>query len=171
MNVFLNIRFSVRLGEHNTSSTLDCDFKNDNSTCNNDDPPIQDIEIDKIIIHEEYDRVTKIHDIALLRLEYDAILIEMHYVGTVCLPVLPTQAIENMKVDSKEDKTMIISGWGSTEKSQLMSDVLLMATVSYIPHDECLENFKTLKAKYSNINIDIKDTHLVSSFHSIFSRH
>jgi hypothetical protein len=53
----------VRLGEYNILSELDCDSKGLNC-----EPPVQDLLIDKITIHEKYNPSTYVNDIALIRL-------------------------------------------------------------------------------------------------------
>lgn len=146
----------MRLGEHTISTEKDCDDPENEKTCN---PPVQDIEIERIITHEGHDNKKKINDIALIRLK-EAADIDRQNIATICLPMKTEQKIENIENDPGEDvKTMIISGWGKTEK-QSNSDVLLQAFVPYIEQSECVKNFVDISRRFSE-NIEIQDTHLV----------
>lgn len=58
----------MRLGEHNTDTTVDCINDGFEEICQ-EDPPL-DISVEKAIAHERYDPLdtNQYHDIALLRL-------------------------------------------------------------------------------------------------------
>ncbi len=68
----------------------------------------QELQIDKIIMHESYNPVTLAHDIALLKLKTKATL--GAGVGLVCLPD------ENLAL--VPGKTCYITGWGTLDESQ-----------------------------------------------------
>lgn len=59
-----NFSIAVRLGEHQISTVEDCQNLFRKTICA---PPVEDIGIEDIIIHENYQR-NLYHDIALLRL-------------------------------------------------------------------------------------------------------
>lgn len=153
--------YSVRVGEHTISTALDCDSEDDPHSCNRDKPPIQDIRVAKAISHESYDTRQKINDIGLISLIKDVIFEKIRNVRTICLPVLPKQQIDNIKPDEKLTKPkMAITGWGQTENSRNISDVLMQGFVPYLPNDQCEAQFAALRKKHNYIRIKIIDGHL-----------
>jgi hypothetical protein len=102
----------VRLGEWDTSITENCKTDRTGKKCL-DEPPAQDIAIEKIIAHESYrysDR--NIHDdIALIRLLQPAQLNSM--VSLICLP--QTIALRSVNLVGE---TVFVTGWGLTEHSE-----------------------------------------------------
>lgn len=111
-------------------------------------------------MHEEYNRVEFINDIALLRLKTEVVLEGKRYIETICLPVAPCQNADDLG-EEEDAMRMIISGWGQTEFSQSMSDVLLQAKVKYINNQDCVEKFDRIKSRFETITIDISENHLV----------
>lgn len=154
-------RFSVRLGEHTISTAFDCDNYEFTDTCNNDQPSIQDIEIDKAVVHENYDRELKVHDIALLILKTEVIFHKIRNIATICLPVSDEQFIENILIEEKKTLNMTIAGWGCTETNERISDFLLKARVPYLTHENCMAKFAEIKAQHSTVTINIRESHLV----------
>lgn len=55
---------------------------------------------------------------------------------------------------------MTISGWGYTEKSLQISDVLMHALVPYLNQTECITKFNDLRSRISGIDFALTDTHL-----------
>lgn len=154
-------RASVRLGEHTISTAIDCDVPGDGETCDYEEPLLQDIDVDKTIIHDGHDPVQKLHDIALVKLKTNAIMTSK--VGTICLPVDTKQFLD--KILKKENLVLqlTIAGWGTTEKSgKSSSDVLMHARVPYMTSVECAEKFRELRTRHKSIRIDIQRSHLVS---------
>lgn len=94
----------------------------------------------------------------------------VRYIETICLPIVPNQMIENIKENEKQP-LMLISGWGRTEYSSKISDVLLQAKVGYIEQDDCIEKFNDIKSRFDTITIDIQETHLVRQNNLKFLRH
>jgi Trypsin len=135
-----------------------CRKKDDQS---NDNPPIQDIEVEQVISHQGFDKRSKINDIALIRLKKDVTFEKIRNVETICLPVVSGQMIENIKAPNNKNPNMIISGWGQTEFSNKISDVLLEARVPYVDPEQCSRNFNEIQSKYGLKTIAIEDTHLV----------
>lgn len=156
MLLFL-LRFAVRLGEHTISTDQDCDFADDPDTCNTDEPPLQDIEIEKVIPNDNFDEHQRTSDIALLKLQREVLLKNIRGVETICLPVRPQQNIENLPKDKNNKLVMTIAGWGRTETSK-KSDVLLQAFIPYIEQIQCAVEFRNLNVFKS---IQIHETHLV----------
>ncbi|XP_062127661.1 serine protease grass-like [Drosophila sulfurigaster albostrigata] len=68
---------SVRLGEHYISQERDCR----GHFCA---PPVEDIDIERIFVHEKYSRVTRHNDIALVKLSRDVEVKEN--IAPICLP-------------------------------------------------------------------------------------
>ncbi|KAL4715946.1 hypothetical protein ACJJTC_013246 [Scirpophaga incertulas] len=114
----------VRLGEWNTSSEVDCI----DSDCSG---PPQDIRIERIIPHEEYDPAdtNQLNDIALLRLETNAVFND--FVKPICLP---TQS--QFKGSLFEGYEMVVAGWGRTE-TRIESDVKLKVSVPVVNNKQC----------------------------------
>lgn len=121
---------SVRLGEHNLDTPLDCEFE----LC--EEPPVT-MGIEKIIVHEGYSPQSKDHhdDIALIRLDRD---VEFSVnVFHICLPV------------EESDRTRNISGlwiqsvgWGIS-KSGSVSPVKLKTRLSMVDRDSCMKTIGT----------------------------
>jgi hypothetical protein len=102
----------VRLGEWDTSITEKCKTDRTGKECL-DEPPVQDIEIEKIIAHESYRHYYSNHhdDIALIRLLQPAQLNSM--VSLICLP--QTNALRSVNLVGE---TVFVTGWGLTEHSE-----------------------------------------------------
>lgn len=158
------LRFSVRLGEHRISTDVDCTNSSDTRTCNTDKPPIQDIEIEKAIAHENYVRFVQ-NDIALLRLKSPAVMRRIKNVRMICLPVKFEQTIDAVLENEKDVPMMTIAGWGVTEEDVTsFSDVLMQATVPYVTNDECSVRYNEIKKKVPKLLIDIIESFLVSDW-------
>lgn len=149
-------RFSIRLGEHRISTIKDCNNANDPSTCS--DFKFEDIRIDSIIVHEDYNSTAQGNDIALVRLSRDVeITKDRIHIRTICLPVDESQQIDN--VDPK-DKYLTIAGWGFTEFVERMSDVLIKANVSYLPQDGCSTKYEEFNKLYPKLRVNILDSQM-----------
>lgn len=150
------------MGEQKISTKLDCDNANDLATCNTDNPPIQDIDIARTIVHEDYDDYLKRYDIALIQLKSEVVFRGIMNVQTICLPVKPSQMIENIQQEERMTLQMTTSGWGYTETNQKASDVMMHSIVPYLNQTECSIRIKELRSRISSINFDFTDTHLVN---------
>lgn len=66
-------RKTIRLGEYDQRNNVDCErTESGRNMCA---PPVQDMEIDQVIAHEEYDKSkSRENDIALIRLKKHAAL-------------------------------------------------------------------------------------------------
>mgnify|MGYP002655398878 CR=1 FL=1 len=53
-----------------------------------------------------------------------------------------------------------IAGWGYTEFSRSMSDILMTAEASYMSNDECVKTFGKLSKKYPTIRLNITENQL-----------
>ncbi|XP_078360500.1 CUB and peptidase domain-containing protein 1-like [Oculina patagonica] len=92
----------------------------------------QELEVDKIIIHENYSSATLEHDIALLKLKTKATLDAG--VGLVCLPD------ENFALEP--NKTCYITGWGLlSEGEPIPSFILQEASVPIVFQRQCENSY------------------------------
>ncbi|KAH9636612.1 hypothetical protein HF086_003430 [Spodoptera exigua] len=114
----------VRLGEWNTSSSVDC-FHDDCSG------PVQDIPVEEIIAQENYDPQDsqQHHDIAILRLAYNAQFND--FVKPICLPL--SNELRNSLFEGFD---MEVAGWGKTE-TRTESDVKLKVRVPIVNVNRC----------------------------------
>lgn len=91
----------VRLGEWDKTTDPDCQDFVDERVCSNGH---EDVEIEKIIPHPNYDRqsVSRMHDIALIRLSEDIEFTK--FIKPICLPTP-----HERQVDLKQ-KTLVVAG-------------------------------------------------------------
>lgn len=114
----------VRLGEHNKITDIDCEGQDGDCA-----GPVQDIKIEKIIVHPQYNKPKFSNDIGLIRLKTQVTF--QDHIKPVCLPTTPDfQKLLFPKY--------ILTGWGKTEANTL-SDVLLKATVPRIDNAQCMQ--------------------------------
>ncbi|XP_065073005.1 serine protease grass-like isoform X2 [Ochlerotatus camptorhynchus] len=114
----------VRLGEHNKKTEIDCEgFDGDCAG------PVQDIKIEKLMIHPQYNKPKFSNDIGLIRLKSRAHF--QDHIKPICLPVTS----ESQKMVFPK---YILTGWGKTETNKL-SDVLLKATVPRLDNEQCTQ--------------------------------
>lgn len=148
----VSFRVSVRLGEHRISTERDCDDPTDPFSCNRNDPPIQDIAVEEVIAHKNFQRRLKFDNIALIRLISEPIFAGVTNVEPICLPLKPDQAIYNIAAKERTAPWMIICGWGGNQTSNQLSDVLMQAKVPYVDNEKCFTSIE---------HISIQDTQLV----------
>ena len=117
----------IRLGEWDLQSENDC---NENKYCN---PPVKDVSVEKIIVHESYrpDSIEQFHDIALIRLaeyvDYNEVL------KPICLP-----SAEKFKTLNLDGKKLYVVGWGRTE-TERQSRYKLYVGVNAVPQQTCVQ--------------------------------
>lgn len=92
-------RIAVRLGEHRISTLRDC-LDDDCSD------PVQDIPIQASIKHDQFNKLSRVNDIAILRLKNEAVLGSS--VQTICLPTALNNQIDAIERSSREN--MIMTG-------------------------------------------------------------
>lgn len=140
----------VRLGEWNTSSSVDC-VEDDCSG------PVQDIPIQQTIAHEGYDPSDKdqLNDIALLRLARNAQFND--FVKPICLPVS-----NDLRQATFVGYDMEVAGWGKTEsrdspvhsdtlaQSGSESDVKLKVRVPVVSTSDCANVFSRVSRQITN---------------------
>ncbi|XP_017853223.1 spaetzle-processing enzyme-like [Drosophila busckii] len=130
----------VRLGEWNTSSSIDCQqFMNDRICA----PPHLDIPIDRIIVHEQFHlggsaMTNNSNDIALLRLKQPVSFSD--FVLPICLPAANLQAEHQY-----EDYAMEVTGWGNTEQIRFGgSSIKLKAMLNAVSMARCRQIYAQL---------------------------
>ncbi|XP_053674393.1 CLIP domain-containing serine protease B8-like [Anopheles nili] len=125
---------SVRLGEHNTATELDCEDDGTMEVCA--DPP-QDFGIEAQIIHPGYEKngAFQHHDIALIRLDRDVTL--NNYVSPVCLPV------DNFTPTSPNVNVTAV-GFGHTGR-QKHSGIKKQAQFPVFAQEECDKKWRNVQ--------------------------
>ena len=132
--IFVDCSSTVRVGDYNLTSELDCDK---DGWCS---PPPQDIAPAKIFIHPDYNRPNKFqHDIAIILLDRE---VEVNdYVSPVCLPIagmLP----HTIDMDPE------VAGWGAVDMlARRFSDVLRYVFVPFSDMDQCSNIYKMQRMK------------------------
>ncbi|KAH8275573.1 hypothetical protein KR026_010931, partial [Drosophila bipectinata] len=121
-----NTLVSVRLGEHDLSKDEDCLSFDDEPVCL--DKPL-DVPVDKIFVHEGYERFRAVNDIALIRLKYPVQFTD--WIRPICLPIT-----KDLQFESQTNISMEVVGWGITEEEKL-SDVPKKAFVNRLNLAEC----------------------------------
>uniref|UniRef100_A0A182WXI4 Peptidase S1 domain-containing protein n=1 Tax=Anopheles quadriannulatus TaxID=34691 RepID=A0A182WXI4_ANOQN len=128
---------SVRLGEFDLKSDIDCDKRGERCAL-----PPQDIAVERTIKHKDYSARHKVNDIALIRLASEASYNEN--VMPICLPVSPE--MRTVK------EVYYVSGWGFTENGTT-SDVLQVGLLRELPNDVCQQLLRR-KDDYVTVNSD-----------------
>ncbi|KAK4881498.1 hypothetical protein RN001_004817 [Aquatica leii] len=119
---------TVRLGEWNVTSDIDCHDMKLNLDCAN---PVVDVLIEQQIAHPRYSKKTGDNDIGLLRLQYNINYTD--FIQPICLP-LGEGLIE------KYTKELTVSGWGATERGP-SSEVKLKLQLPVLPYAMCQQKF------------------------------
>ncbi|KAJ8960285.1 hypothetical protein NQ318_004010 [Aromia moschata] len=111
----INLSFpliTVRVGEYDLGSEIDC------ADAENCLPPVQDLEVEKVIYPEDYNVTLFANDIALIRVT--KIDLTAENVMPVCLPI-PAN-IRDMKFEQG-----IVTGWGFTDPHEATTNILQKA--------------------------------------------
>lgn len=136
----------VRVGEHNTDTSVDCEttlLNNKASTvCA---PPVQDIEVAEIIPHPRFSVTVKTNDIGLIRLA-KRINTTVETVKPICLPITNESRSRNYINDK-----FIVTGWGLTERKQA-SPEKLKVDLPILSVTNCTTTYKLL-----SVNIDANE--------------
>ncbi|XP_004520289.1 venom protease [Ceratitis capitata] len=121
---------SVRLGEHDLSTEIDC-TPSSLRLCL---PKPEDYKIEKTIIHPDYMKPRFANDIALIKLDRDVI----RTVNTkpICLPITQLVYDNSDSIDYYK-----IAGWGRTENGT-NTDVLQHAEIPHQKREVCQNIFK-----------------------------
>ncbi|EJY57465.1 AAEL017003-PA [Aedes aegypti] len=117
----------VRLGELNKNTIIDCEVNDDECA-----GPVQDIKVERSIIHPQYNMPKFSNDIGLIRLRQSVVFQE--HIKPICLPV-------THKLQKTLYPRYILTGWGKTEKDEL-SDILQKAVLPRIDNEQCMQVLK-----------------------------
>ncbi|XP_011197759.2 serine protease grass [Bactrocera dorsalis] len=120
---------SVRLGEHDLSTDVDC-ISSSIRLCL---PPPEDYQIEEIFEHPQYMNPRFTHDVALLKLKRE-VKTEVH-IRPICLPI--SQVVYD---NSDAIQYFDIAGWGRTENSH-NTNVLQHAQIPHQPREVCQRIF------------------------------
>lgn len=123
---------TVRLGEYDLSRQVDCEYMYDERICM---PEAQDIGIQTIVFHLEFNQPKYSHDVALIRLRDDADFSHPR-IRTICLPLTE-------KLLGTVPKNYVITGWGNTETGS-RSEKLQQAILPAFPKDRCKDVLSTI---------------------------
>lgn len=140
----------VILGEHEVGEEIDCNAQGEFPSCN---PPSMTRKVTKVIIHENYDRVTKVgpYDIALLRLDKRIVSYLENETDSAVMPVcLPWSRNDPGRVLRANDK-LIVTGWGRVTNNKRLSNknyldfraatrILMRLVVPGISRSKCADN-------------------------------
>jgi len=116
---------TVRLGDHDIYSTAD------------GVTPVE-VEVDKTILHPQYDPATFKNDIALLHLKRSVPY--SHQVHPICLPSTPE--LRNQRF---ENTNPYVAGWGAIQFNGPSSSVLREVQVPTVPDSVCQEKYSSFK--------------------------
>ncbi|CAO1414331.1 unnamed protein product [Diamesa serratosioi] len=120
---------SVRLGEHDLNTELDCIM---NSTvCS---LPVQEIKVESYKIHEMYDDSQINNEIMLIKLEHSVKYVKN--IKTICLPTNENELITK----SFEKEQLAVTGWGKAIDGS-KSNVMLIRRVPLISLKSCYSLF------------------------------
>ncbi|KYB26592.1 Transmembrane protease serine 9-like Protein [Tribolium castaneum] len=122
----------VRVGEHDIRTNTDCEEFEGEEVCA---PPVQDLSIEKVIFHKQYDIVTHANDIALVRVS--PINLSLENSRPVCLP------LDKARNFNFTNKNVVVTGWGHTEKG-VPSPELLKVEVPIVSFEECRNKFEKI---------------------------
>ncbi|GLG96317.1 Serine protease grass [Gryllus bimaculatus] len=129
---------SVRLGEYNTATPIDCkelQFQPQRQACL---PPPIDVDVQHIVTHPDYNRATSYHDIALLQLAWPVDFVREEFVRPVCLPAAAD--LQNFALDGKK---LVAAGWGTADlETGQGSEVLLDVVVPAVGLQQCQEAYR-----------------------------
>ncbi|XP_034111214.1 serine protease grass-like [Drosophila albomicans] len=119
---------SVRLGEHNIKKEIDCKGL---TFCA---PPVEDINIERIFVHEKYSKRTHHYDIALVKLSRDVVF--KRSISPICLPTTKTlqQKLNNIT-------KFYVTGWGKTEFADF-SDTPMETSINRTDPAVCRNSFR-----------------------------
>ncbi|KAM7360656.1 serine protease 7-like [Cochliomyia hominivorax] len=116
---------SVRVGDHNTETPIDCDT----SGCLD---PYQRLGVEKVIVHSgfgSYNGYRNYHDIALIKTDRN-----MQYSISVAPISLPDIVPETLQLET--GTKLIVAGWGRTEYAKYSAEKLKVE-LPYVDNSNC----------------------------------
>ncbi|KAL1501658.1 hypothetical protein ABEB36_006950 [Hypothenemus hampei] len=132
---------SVRVGEHDLRTEIDCEVVNKTRKCS---PPVQEVSVEKIIAHPDFSRQNLRNDIGLIRVS--TIHFNEENIRPICLP----QDDEKTKLFD----AVYVAGWGVIDSvTRVSSNVLQKVRLPIASKANC-------SAAYRENNIQIIDSQL-----------
>ncbi|KAF2896502.1 hypothetical protein ILUMI_09673 [Ignelater luminosus] len=131
---------SVRIGDNNLDSHVDCDLHFKQCT-----EPSINVPIESAIVHEHYDAHDRSqnNDIALVRLRRPVTFTDS--IRPICLPT-SINTTQEINVGTQ----LNTAGWGLVSEDRSHSHMKLKSTVQMISHDNC-------STTYNAIGVDMED--------------
>jgi hypothetical protein len=114
------------LGEQKLATRFNCDLNPHSEDCRN---VIQDIDVEKYFVHDDYDAKRHLNDIALIKLAAPVDLRRKN-IRTICLPT--TEGLIKMK-----PQELIVTGWKKSD-----SEKLYQAHISRVDRAECSKRYQ-----------------------------
>jgi secreted trypsin-like serine protease len=121
--------FLMRVGEFDMSRT--------------DDQQHEDVGVEEIIKHPEYDIKSHQNDIALVRLNKDVTLVN-NVVWPVCLPT------DKYRTDDLNEFSLWVVGWGKVGFTEAQSQLLRQVQVPVVTNDKCQTAYDRFKVTIIN---------------------
>ncbi|KAJ8925739.1 hypothetical protein NQ315_009587 [Exocentrus adspersus] len=125
----------VRVGEHKISTKVDCEIRhNGKEFCSPNS--VQDLAIEEVIIHPQFNRSIIVNDIGLLRVS--EMNMDVENVRPVCLPT--SEETRNASFNY-----CVVTGWGFTDSQGQNADVLQKVDLPVMNLTQCREIYKSEK--------------------------
>lgn len=122
--------YKVRLGEHDIRTNVECTENEVPELCN----APEDLDIEKVIVHESYRQRASQYDIALIRLAREVTFTE--FIAPVCLPL--DSAARSLNITGAK---LFAAGWGNTENGTA-SNVKLKVELYVSDHQTCVSVYQ-----------------------------
>ncbi|KRG04206.1 CLIP domain-containing serine protease 2 [Drosophila mojavensis] len=98
-------------------------------------PPVEDIQIDKVIVHKDFSQFTGHNDIELIKLSKEVVRDEngklKDNIQPICLPLDDT-----LQKLTESQEEFLVTGWGKTETADF-SDVMLETKITQKTRKDC----------------------------------
>uniref|UniRef100_A0A1V1G586 CLIP domain-containing serine protease n=2 Tax=Reticulitermes speratus TaxID=60591 RepID=A0A1V1G586_9NEOP len=128
---------SVRLGEHDLDTDIDCMDEDGEEVCAD---PYVEFDVEDSFPHPAYSLTHLQNDVGLIRIKGTANF-RSDSIKPICLPLGADQT-RNL-----DGQNVIVSGWGTTEKG-VSSSVLLEVELPVMRQDQCAEVYSRSSASY-----------------------
>ncbi|CRK90450.1 CLUMA_CG004144, isoform A [Clunio marinus] len=127
----------IRLGDVNAELENECD---ENGICAQE----EDFEIERIIVHPEYNNPRYANDIALIRLKQSTA--SSNRIGTICLPIGEYQDAATRSYDAGNG---IVAGWGAGSRmNNAQNEMLQWIRLPFVNTTECAEFYSNYTSGY-----------------------
>ncbi|KYB26593.1 Serine protease easter-like protein [Tribolium castaneum] len=125
----------VRVGEYNIETLEDCEESEDGRICS---PPYQDLRVEEVIFHEDYNVLLFQNDIGLIRVP--KMNLSLENIRPVCLPL-----DDNARNYNFTNRYGVVTGWGVTDEATgSTSSTLKKVQIPVVPHEECVKMYQNI---------------------------